>query len=256
MSEPGHRNGANPTGTAPAAGPPAWRRGFREGFGVPGLVIFGSFLGFGSLVRASGIGLAAGLVSSATTWALPGQIAMVELYGIGASLFVNVMAVWLTNTRLMPMVITLMPQLNLGRGAGWRHYLVAHVVAITSWAVALRRCPQLPPEDRFGWFAGMAAALWILSFTATAIGFWLAGSLPAPVTLGLVFLNPCYFTLLFVADFGPRARVLALLLGGVLGPALHLVSPDWGLLIAGLAGGTAAFLADRTLPRRKGASHG
>ena len=234
----------------------AWRLGAREGAGMPGLVIFASFLGFGSLVHGSGIGLAAGLVSSATTWALPGQIAMVELYGIGASLLVNVMAVWLTNTRLMPMVITLMPRLSPGRGIGWRHYLVAHVIAITSWAVALRRCPELPPEARFSWFAGFAGALWVLSFCGTAVGFWLAGSLPQPVMLGLVFLNPCYFTLLFVADLGSRARVLALLAGATLGPALHLVSPDWGLLITGLVGGSAAFLADRALPRRGESRHG
>ncbi len=229
----------------------AWRQGLREGLGMPGLVIFGSFLGFGSLVHGSGIGLVAGLVSSATTWALPGQIAMVELYGIGASLLVTVMAVCLTNTRLLPMVITLMPHLSHGRRIGWRHYLVAHVIAITSWAVGLRRLAALPAGDRFSWFTGFAWTLWALSFTGTAIGFWLAGSLPAPVTLGLVFLNPCYFTLLFVADLGSRLRVLALLFGGVLGPALHLATPDWGLPITGLAGGTAAFFADRLLGRRE-----
>ncbi len=244
------RSGGGPADGGPVGGGLVWRRGLREGLGMPGLVIFGSFLGFGSLVHASGIGLAAGLVSSATTWALPGQIAMVELYGIGASLVVNVMAVWLTNTRLMPMVITLLPQLRHGRGIGWRHYLVAHLIAITSWAVALRRCPEMPPEQRFSWFAGFAAALWAMSFAGTAIGFQLAGSLPQPVTMGLVFLNPCYFTLLFVADPGPRVRVLALALGGALGPALHLATPEWGLLITGIAGGTAAFLVDRALPRR------
>ena len=219
-------------------------------------MIFGSFLGFGSLVRSSGIGLFAGLVSSATTWALPGQIAMVELHGIGASLLVNVMAVWLTNTRLMPMVITLLPRLRNGGKIGWRHYLAAHFIAITSWAVALRRCPEMPPEERFGWFAGFAVALWGLSFAGTAVGFWLAGSLPAPVTLGLDFLNPCYYTLLFVADRGSRARMLALALGGALGPALHLVTPEWGLLITGVVGGGAAFLIDRALPRRKEPRHG
>ena len=129
---------------------------------------------------------------------------------IGASLLVTVMAVWLTNTRLMPMVITLMPHLRHRRGIGWRHYLIAHFIAITSWAVALKRCPELPPEDRFAWFTGLALGLWGMSLLGTAIGFWLAGSLPVPVTLGLVFLNPCYFTLLFVADFRPRARLLAL----------------------------------------------
>ncbi len=217
---------------------------------MPGLVLFCSFLGFGSLVHGSGIGLLAGLLSTVTTWALPGQIAMVELYGIGSSLLVNVMAVWLTNTRLMPMVITLLPQLRHERGIGWRHYLLAHVIAITTWAVALRRCPQLPAADRLPWFAGFGITLWGLSIIGTAVGFWLAGGLPKPVTLGLVFLNPCYFTLLFVADLGPRSRTLALVLGGALGPALHLIDPDWGLLATGIAGGSVAFLADRLLPGR------
>ena len=249
MSGSGDHSGAGQGAPTPAGDARALRRGLCEGVGMPGLVIFGSFLGFGSLVHGSGIGLLAGMVSSVTTWALPGQIAMVELYGIGASLLVTVMAVWLTNTRLMPMVITLMPHLRHRRGIGWRHYLIAHFIAITSWAVALKRCPELPPEDRFSWFTGLALGLWGMSLLGTAIGFWLAGSLPVPVTLGLVFLNPCYFTLLFVADFGPRARLLALLLGGGLGPALHLVTPDWGLLITGIVGGTAAFFADRALPK-------
>ena len=218
---------------------------------MPGLVIFGSFLGFGSLVHSSGIGLLAGLVSTATTWALPGQIAMVELYGIGTSLLVNTMAVWLTNTRLMPMVITLFPHLGSGRAIGWRHYLVAHFIAITSWAVAMRRCPHLPDEERFPWVAGLGFGLWAMSFAGTAVGFWLSGSLPPSVMLGLVFLNPCYFTLLFVGDLGSRARVLALVFGGALGPALHLVTPDWGLLITGIVAGTAAFLVDRLLPKRR-----
>ena len=255
MSESGNDKGAGQGAPTPAGGARALRQGLREGVAMPGLVIFGSFLGFGSLVHGSGIGLLAGMVSSVTTWALPGQIAMVELYGIGASLLVVVMAVWLTNTRLMPMVITLMPHLRHRRGIGWRHYLIAHFIAITSWAVALKRCPELPPEERFSWFTGLALGLWGMSLLGTAIGFWLAGSLPVPVTLGLVFLNPCYFTLLFVADFGPRARLLALLLGGALGPALHLVTPDWGLLITGIVGGSAAFLADRALPKGR-ARHG
>ena len=227
----------------------AWRLGVREGLGIPGLVLFGSFLGFGSLVHGSGVGLSAGLVSTLTTWALPGQIAMVELHGIGASLLVSGLAVWLTNTRLMPMVITLMPQLNHGRGAGGgfraSDYLLAHLIAITTWAVALRRCPELAPAARRPFFAGFAVTLWVISLIATAAGFALAGSLPRPVTLGLVFVNPCYFLLLFVADWRPRQRLLALIIGGTLGPLLHLVDPDWGLLITGLVGGTGAFVADR-----------
>ncbi len=232
-----------------------WRRGVREGLSTPGLVIFGSFMGFGSLVHGSGIGLVAGLASTLTCWALPGQIAMVELYGIGASLLVNALAVWLTNTRLMPMTIILLPQLRIGGGIGWRHYVAAYFVAITSWAVAMRRCPVLDEAERFPYFMGLAITLWGISCVATMVGFALAGRLPVAVTLGLVFLNPCYFMLLFASDLGSRARVLALVAGGILGPLLHLVDPDWGLLVTGVVGGTAAFLADRGW-RRWEAGHG
>ncbi len=221
---------------------------------MPGLVLFCSFLGFGSLVRGSGIGLTAGMVSSLTVWGLPGQIAMIELYGVGASLAVNSMAVWLTNTRLMPMVITLVPHLTRAR-PGWRHYLIAHLIALTTWAVALNRVPNLPPEQRFSWFFGFSVVLWGLSLIGTAAGFVLSGTLPEPVVLGLVFINPCYFLLLFLVEFRPRSRVLALALGGLAGPLLHLVDPDWGLLVTGLGGGTAAFLLDRLLRRRE-ACHG
>jgi hypothetical protein len=43
---------------------------------------------------------------------------------------------------------------------------------------------------------------------------------------------------------------MALGAGAVLGPLLHLASPDHGLLLTGLAAGTAAFAADRLLRAR------
>jgi predicted branched-subunit amino acid permease len=70
------------------------------------------------------------------------------------------------------------------------------------------------------------------------------------VTLGLVFLNPIYFMLVFVADARHRARILALVVGAVTGPPLHLVSPDWGLLATGVLAGSLAFAADLALPAK------
>ena len=72
--------------------------------------------------------------------------------------------------------------------------------------------------------------------------------MPAPVTLGLVFLNPIYFMLVLVEDRRARGRVFAVGLGAVLGPSLHLVVSDWALMLTGLVAGTAAFAADRLLP--------
>src|SRR3546814_4248723 len=56
--------------------------------------------------------LAMGLFSTTTGWALPGQVALVELYAVGASLTAIVIAVGLTNVRLLPMALSLMPHLR------------------------------------------------------------------------------------------------------------------------------------------------
>ena len=107
------------------------------------------------------------------------------------------------------------------------------------------------PEDRLPYYTGMTLILWPATLLATAGGYFLASALPQYVTLGLVFLNPIYFMLIFVAEFRQPERVLALVLGAVLGPLLHLVEPDWGLLATGLIAGTAAFLLTRWRETRR-----
>jgi predicted branched-subunit amino acid permease len=209
--------------------------------GAPGIVLGASYLGFGALVRASGLGVDLALFSTLTAWALPGQVALVELYGVGASLAVIVAAVALTNARLMPMAMALMPQLRRPGTPRWHYYAAAWLVAVTGWVYAMRRCPSLPPE-RLPYFVGISGSLWAICLVMTAIGYFLAGAVPPAVSLGLVFLNPIYFMLVLTSDLRDRARLRAMALGAVLGPVLHLVTPDWGLLLTGLVAGTAAYL--------------
>ena len=75
------------TDTALPGDPSARRRMFfsaaKEAAGMPALVLGASYIGFGSLVRESGIGLGLGLFSTLSAWALPGQVALIELYGVG-----------------------------------------------------------------------------------------------------------------------------------------------------------------------------
>jgi predicted branched-subunit amino acid permease len=112
------------------------------------------------------------------------------------------------------------------------------------------RCPQLPREQRAPYFVGFGLTLWLASLAGTALGYWLSTVVPLSIALGLAFLNPVYFLLMFVADLRQRGRALALLIGGVGGLLIDYVSPIWGMLIVGLAGGTAAYLADALLPKR------
>lgn len=223
----------------------------REGIGMPALVLFAGYIGFGSLVRQSDIGLLAGLVSTVGVWALPGQMVLIELYTVGASLVAIALAVILTNTRLTPMVITIMPLVRTPGTPLWRYCLLSQVIAVTSWANGLRLLPAVPVESRLLWFSGYAVTLFATTLAGTAAGYFLAGIVPAPVTLGLVFINPLYFTLLFAYDFRERARALPLGLGALLGPLLHLAMPAYGLLVTGVVAGTLAFVIEEALRRRE-----
>ncbi|MEX0809409.1 MAG: AzlC family ABC transporter permease [Dongiaceae bacterium] len=230
------------------------RRAFVEGMrlaaGVPAIVLASSYLGFGVLARESGLSLGQSVVATATGWALPGQIAFVELYTVGASWIAIAIAVALTNARLLPMTVTLMPYLRHPGTPRWRYYLAAHYVAVTGWANSMQRVPLMTTRARLPFFFGLIAVLWTSTLVTTAIGYQLPDILPSSVTIGLVFLNPIYFMLIFAADMRARARALALAFGAILGPLLHLVSPDWGLLATGLIAGTAAFMIDEALRRR------
>jgi predicted branched-subunit amino acid permease len=227
----------------------AFLAGCRESASTPALVLGASFLGFGSLCRQSGWTLPMSLASTTTGWALPGQITLIELYGIGASAAAILLAVWLSGLRLLPMTLSLMPFLRHPGTPRWCYYLAAHFIAITAWATCMQRCPLLPPEQRLPFFFGFVAVLWSFTMVATAAGFLMVDWLPPTVGLGLLFLNPVYFMLVFSVDLAQRARVLPLVLGAVSGPLFHLLTPDWSLLLTGLVAGTAAFLLERPLAR-------
>jgi predicted branched-subunit amino acid permease len=219
--------------------------GARRSFGVPSIVLGGSFLGFGALVHQVGLSVWHALFSTATGWALPGQIVLVELYAVGASLLIIALAVGLTNARLLPMTVTLIPLLRSPGVPRWQYYLISHFIAVTGWVAAMRDCPAMSVEHRLPYYAGFAGVLWSISLLATWAGFALAGSVPGYVTLGLVFINPIYFMLVICADVRARSRLLATVLGAIGGPAVYVFVPDWSLLIAGVVAGTLGYFIGR-----------
>jgi predicted branched-subunit amino acid permease len=228
----------------------AWIGGAREALGAPALVLGASYVGFGSLIRQLGLGLEIGLLSTFTAWAAPGQVAAIELHAAGASLASIFFAVALVNARLLPMAVTLTPVMHVEGRARWRIYLAAHLIAITAWAMTMMRAPSLPRGERLCFFVGFAVTLWLASLLGTAIGFAVTDDLPRAVSIALIFINPIYFLLIFFVPPHNRSRWLALGFGAAIGPIFHRFSPGWGLLIAGLVAGSAAFLVDRLTGHR------
>lgn len=230
----------------------AFRLGFVEAIGLPAPMLMVSMIGFGSLCHETGFSLLKALITTASVWALPGQIAYVEMLTAGSPAFALLFAVALANARFLPMVATFMPYLRPGLRGRLAEFGLAHFVTANSWIFVIRRSPDLEPARRWAYFFGFAIACLILGFVGTALGFVLAGVVAKTVTQALVFLNPIYFLLLFL-DTPARSTLLAIVLGAIGGPLLTRLSPDWGLLGAGLLCGTLGFLIDRGL---KGARRG
>lgn len=226
----------------------AFWAGCRDAIGSPTFVLGASYIGFGSLLRELDFDLFLGLASTVFIWALPAQVTTVELYAIGAPFLSIFIAVALINFRFLPMVVSLMPLVRQPeRGNRWL-YLAAHMVAVTAWALAMLRGPDMPRDQRLPYFIGCSLMLLLSALIGTTIGYFAAGAVPPEVSWGFVFANPMFFLLIMLVDLRQRPRILAILLGAAAGPLLHFVTPTWGLLIAGVIGGTAAFLADRHWP--------
>ncbi len=259
---PSHLSGptvSEPTSSAPPAFPRDWgsRRaaffgGIRDVIGPPALVLGSSYIGFGSLARELDFDLVVALMSTLLVWALPAQVATVELYGAGAPLISIFIAVALINFRFLPMVVSLIPMIRPERQRRGILYLVAHIASITTWAIIMLRGGDMPRDQRLPYFFGGAGTLMCASLVGITIGYVVSGAVPAAVSYGFVFMNPLFFLLLLLADLRQRARILALVLGAIATPLLHLATPTWGLLLGGTLGGTLAFLFDHYLPKRRG----
>lgn len=201
-----------------------------------------TFLAFGAAVAEAGLPLGWALLCSAAVYGMAGQLVLLGLAaGPGGAVLPAVAAATAANARFLPMSVALAPWLG-PRRVGWRRVLALPFIAITPWAPAMRILPGLPEAERLRWFLGFGLASWTAGLAATAAGHLLGPALPVSLRAALLFTNPLYFALLLAADLG-RPGVRAAVIGGAAAAPLALwIGPAWGLLGAGLVGGTVAFL--------------
>jgi len=214
-------------------------------------MVTSSMIGFGSLARESSLSLGVSVTSTVSIWGLPGQVAMAEMFALGAPFLAIVIASSMANLRFLPMALSMLPLLRADKRA-WRwRYLLVQIMSINIWAVFTARAPALPPVERFPFYLGIAVVCMVAGISGTAVGFILAGSLPTTVTVSLVFLNPAYFVFIF-SSVRQRNCIIAVIIGAALGPYLHTLIPNWSVPLCGLIAGTAAFGLDRWFGGRRG----
>lgn len=255
MTEDGNRRRTHPPKPGDDAGFP-WgvlARSLQAAFSVPAAVLFATAIGFGALARDGGFTIAQTAFITASMFALPNQVVLVDQLARNGTLIAAAVAVSLVALRLLPMTITLIPLFRGRRPRPLLEAIAVHFVAVTPWLEAKRRLPALPVETRLAGHLGIGIALSGVMLAGALAGHALAGSVPPAVSATLLFLTPIYFLLSLLATSNSRMDFLAIGIGCALAPALHMLVPGFDLLATGLVGGTLAFLL-RGRRRRQGAA--
>lgn len=223
----------------------AFKEGALSAAGIPALVLASGYVGFGALAAGHGLSFAGTLISTLFIWALPGQLILVEMHTVGAPFLAVLLTVVFSGARFLPMTVVLMPMLREARRGPVPYYAAAQFIAMTGWAWAMARFPSMPAERRLGYFFGFTLVLLAAAAAATTAGFVAGDVLPPMAKLAFIFMSPMYFLLLMVGSPNDTRGYLAIAIGAVAGPMVHLVSPQWSVVVAGFVGGTLAYAANR-----------
>jgi predicted branched-subunit amino acid permease len=218
-----------------------FKKGCFAALGIPGISLVASFFALGALFKNSGLNAIQSFLSTLIGFALPGQVVMAETLIVNGTLLNILIAVFLTNARLYPMTINLVPVIKQKSRPRWHYYFLAHFIAVTSWVYMLSNYDKITKESRFSFFLGLGSTLWILSALATVIGFYVTGILSAKVFVALIFLNPIYFMCMIVSVLNKSHIVATVFLSVILAPILFLVTPDWSVLLAGIISGIISY---------------
>jgi len=220
-------------------------KGARAAPSLASLVMACSFIGFGAFLHSIGFGLFEGMATNVLIWALPGQVVFTDMWQKGAGLFLIALAVTFTAVRLMPMVVLVISRARVPGAPRWLEFLVAHFTAVTIWVMAERYIDDVPRRQRLPWLFGMGATLMLAMFFFLAAGFLLAERMPLAIAAAMVFLTPSFFLLSLFGSARWRFDYLAIGLGAAIGPVVEHYYEGIDLLVAGLVGGTIAYLVAR-----------
>ena len=218
-----------------------FKRGCLAGFGIPGISLAASFFALGALFENTGLNVTQSFLSTLIGFALPGQVVMAETLIVNGSLLNILIAVFLTNARLYPMTVNLVPVIRQKNRPRWHYYFLAHFIAVTSWVYMLSNYNRITKENRFNFFLGLGSTLWILSTISTVIGFFSAEIISKEIFVAVIFLNPIYFMCMIVSVLNKPHIVLTVFLSAILAPILFLLTPDWSVLFAGIIGGSISY---------------
>ena len=228
---------------------PWFLMGMRGIFSGPAIILMSAMVGFCGFAYEAGIPMGQAAFMTGIVWALPAQFVLIGAMLAGASLPAAALAVALSSMRLLPMVASLVPEIRTRSTPTWLLLLLSHFVAVTSWVLTMENLGRVPREGRVAFLAGFGLTMGCLNVTLVAVCYGIIDHLPDMISGALFFLTPVYFLTSIWASARHVEVYFALVIGMILGPVFHLADEELGLLLAGLIGGTLAFVLQRIYTR-------
>jgi len=201
-----------------------------------------SMFAFGTFLAASNFNIYHSFLSTFLAFALPGQYVMAETLISGGNLLNVFFAVFLTNARLFPMTMHLMPIIRNKSIPKWKYFLISHFIAVTAWINMISKYKTLKVENRYYYFLGLGGFLWIVSLISTLLGFICSKYISYNLLLAMVFFNPLYFLIMTIKNIQNFYVLYVCIISSILSPILYYASKDWGIIIAGLTSGIIVFI--------------
>ena len=210
-------------------------------FDSPAIALGASFVAIGALLKNLGFTIQESIFSTFLTYALPGSLVMAESMLIGASLVNIFLAVWLVNSRLYPMTVSIMPLLKHESQPRWKYYLSCHFVAVSSWLILKSNYEEIERKYRIDFWIGIGTATWLVAIFSTVLGYYAANFLNENMIIGLAIINPVYFMCAMIGVMKTLQLSSAIILGAILGPAFYYLSAEWSVLFGGIVAGSLAY---------------
>ncbi len=226
-------------------------QGARGIFSLPAFILMTSFVGFSAFALESGVSRGEAMFMTAAIWALPAKMILIGMMASGANVLAVFLAVTLSSIRMMPMVASLVPELRGSRTPTWLLLILSHFVAITAWVFAMSNLKHVPREARVAYFSGFGLTLVATNTILVGLSYGIVSTFPPAVAGILFFLTPVYFVGSIWASARHSVVKIAFVIGVLAGPLLAVVTPGFDILIAGIGGGTLAYLIDRFVVRRR-----
>jgi len=192
------------------------------------VAVLGFGISFGVLARAAGMGSAAAIVMSATTFAGSAQFAATSVLSAAGSVLTAVLAAVLLNARYAPIGVSVAPSLT---GSRWSRFLHAQLVVDESWAIAAEGEGRFNPRV----LLGSGLTLYVAWVAGTVLGVLFGNVIGDPSRIGLDAAFPALFLALLVPQLKSAKAKQTAALGAAIALALTPFTPPGVPIIAASA---------------------